>query len=246
MYDYGRIIDIRQVSEVYIMAQRLISLATAVIFLIATVVSVVGELPWWIIVVAVLLFVGSISPALYSKVSSALAKRKQKKQERKLVYQHWGELRRLAAALLEVTESSRTEIASIINQIASGLPAYKQEHYDPQGMKQELHSMLSVFLSLLDSQVRNRNTFTLSAQLLDCLFDFWHYRLVMNMTRNLLRDLLETRVAVDKHRKDEYNKFRKWHIDLMDEYVSFVKKVNTDFQDGLARMTTYEPPPDLW
>lgn len=222
---------------------QIISFITAIIFLVATIIGVIGALPWWVIVVAVLLFVVSATPPLYRKASAVLLRRRIERQEQKLVHQHWGELRRLATELHEVMESSRMEIASIMYDSVHRVIPDKQDYYNPQGYKIQIYFILDAFLALLDSQVRNRSTFTSSAQLLESLYRFWH-ELVMKMARKLKEDIEAQWYT--PYEKENYNKFRKWHTDLLDDYVRFAKTVNADFGETLLRMTTHEPLPDTW
>ncbi len=221
------------------------SLITAVVFLIATIITVVGELPWWVVLVAVLLFVGSVAPTLYKRISTAIDKRKHKRHQQNIVQQHWGELRRLATELHHMTESSRIEVPSTISDMAKTvLLDDKQEYYRPHHYKYSLNAVVATFLSLLDLQVRDRNTFLSSAQLLGHLTRFWH-DLSMRMVTNLTKDLQTTDWKLNSKQKQDYNKVREWHTDLMDAYIKFAKTANADLSEEVVLLTTYEPLPDL-
>jgi len=224
---------------------QIISLITAVVFLIATIISVIGDLPWWVILVAILLFVVSVAPAIYHRVSAAFIKYRYQRVEQELVEQHWGELKKLAVEMQQITESNRVEMASIICDLAHKAMPDKQNYYNPYGYKVEINLTLEAFLSLLESQVRNIKTFTSSAKVLENLLWLWHNDLVMRLSENLMRDLEVTKYEVNRYQKQNYSKFRKWHCDLMDDYVKFAKKVNEDFGAQVLRVTNYEPPPDL-
>ncbi|MDO8717207.1 MAG: hypothetical protein Q7J73_10470, partial [Dehalococcoidales bacterium] len=110
------------------MMSQIISLITAVVFLVATIISVRGDLPWWVILLAVLAVVGTAFPTIRSKLSKMISKYKCGRREKKLVRQEWTELRKLAAALLEITESNRMKVESTIYEIARTAIPQKQDY----------------------------------------------------------------------------------------------------------------------
>jgi len=228
------------------MTETILRLLAVVILLVSAIISALGNLPWWVVLILALLFVALPAPKAYRWFSSILRKRGQQRREQKLVERHWQDLTRLATELQAMTESSRMEIIGTIFDLAMKVAPEKQDYYNPQGLKSGIHFLLISFLSLLDSQVRNKNAFTSSAQLLERLFWFWHHEVITKLARNLRKDLEVAKYSVNQYQKENYNKTRKWHTDLMDDYVRFAKAVNADFSNRVLRVTLYEPLPDVW
>lgn len=228
------------------MVSQIVSLITALILLAVAIASGTGRLPWWVVLIAVLVFVGWVGITFRSRLSTAIRNWLQRRHEQDMARQHWAELRRLTAELRTATESNRTEMASIIYNLITSIRPLVQDYYRPHAYKTEINNILTALMRLLDSQVRNKGTFIYSAQILENTLWLWHHDLVVKQAENLTKELENLQHKLDLNQKREYDKFRKWHCDLMDDYVRFAKGVNADFSEPVLRVTNYEPPPNVW
>lgn len=225
---------------------QIISLITSLILLAVTIASARGNFPWWVVLIAVLVFVGWVIGTNYRRVFSAIKNLFEHKREQEFTKRHWGELRKLAVRLQEITESGRREIASEIYELAKRAVPDKQDYYNPHGLKYAINVTLGKFITLLDAQTRNRNTFAASAELLDSLFRLWHDRLVMKQATNLMKDLETVKYVANRNELENYNTCRHWHTDLMNEYTQFAKAIAASFDRHVVRLIELEPIPDLW
>ena len=228
------------------MLETVIRLITAVIPLIAVILSIYGGLPWEVVLAIALGALVLVVPKAYGWFSVALQKRAKQQKEQQLVERHWGELRRLAAELQEVTESNRVEIAGTVFDIAKrAVPEKRDDYYNPRDFKWAIQVLATAIVSLLDVQTKSRTSFTASAQLLEAVLSFWH-RYAADRARALRKELETSEHKLSPYEKEEFNRTRKWHDEQMDDYVRFAKTVNADFGEPMLRQTIQDPVPDIW
>lgn len=228
------------------MIETTMRLITAIILLMSAILSVFGNFPWWVVPILAFVFLSLAGPKAYKLFTSTLQKRAKQKKEQQLVERHWGELRRLAADLQGVTEPNRVEIAGTVFNIAKrAVPEKQNDYYNPHDFKWTIHVLAAAIVSLLDVQTKSRASFTASAQLLEAVLSFWH-RYAADRARALRKELEASEHKLSPYEKEEFNRTRKWHTDLMDDYIRFAKAVDADFGEPMLRQITQDPVPDIW
>ena len=93
---------------------QIISLIAALVILAAAIIGARGDLPWWVVLITALIFAGWVIGTFYSRLKTAIRGLLRGRRAKKLAWQHWGELRRLAAELRKMTESNTTEMVSTV------------------------------------------------------------------------------------------------------------------------------------
>ncbi|MFC2003446.1 hypothetical protein ACFLV4_05840 [Chloroflexota bacterium] len=225
---------------------QIVSLITALILLAAAIVSGQGDIPWWVVLIVVLTFVGWVIITNHHRISSTIKDLIQHRREEKFSKQQWGELRQLAIRLQVTTESGRREIASEIYELAKRAAPDKQNYYNPHSLKDAINVTLGNFIAVMDTQRRNSNSFTASAELLDSLYKLWHNRLVMKQAENLMRDLEMVKYVANQHELQNYNTCKHCQTTLMSDYTQFAKTISSNFRSRVVRLVEFEPIPDLW
>lgn len=226
-------------------ASDVISLVTALIVLASTIVSAMGRLPWWVVLLLVLLLTGWASRPVYIKISTTLKERACRRKEQGLVEHHWGDLRRMSTELQGMTLPGTEDIANTIYKFAEHAIPDRRDYYVPYDLKREISYILSIFISLLDLQARHKSVFLWSSKLVESLLSMWH-DFVLRRVGNLRKDLKTTSYKLNEHQRDAYEATRKRHNNLVDEYVKFAKRVNEDFGEEASMRTYWEPLPNLW
>ena len=227
------------------MIETTVRLITAIILLVSAVLSVFGSFPWWVVPILAVVLLILAMPQAYSWFSATLRKRAKHRKEQQLVELRWGELRRLAAELEETSLPTVTDFVGTVCSVGKRVVSEKQDDYNPNDSKWPIHSIVATIVSLLDVQKKDRASFTASAQLLESIVSFWHQG-ARKLARELRADLEKTGYNLNPSEREELNKTRKWHSDLMDGYVRFAKTVNADFGERVLTLTTHDPLPDLW
>lgn len=227
------------------MIETTMRLITAIILLISAILGGFGSFPWWVVPILTVVLLVLAMPQAYSWFSVALQKRAKQRKEQQLVETRWGELRKLATELQEMSLLNMTDFVGTVCNVAKRAVPEKQNDYNPNDSKWPIHMVVTAIVSLLDVQKKDKASFTASAQLLETVFSFWH-RGAQKLARSLREDLEKTSYRLNPYEKEEFNRTRKWHTDLMDEYVRFAKTVNANFGERVLTLTTQDPLPDLW
>lgn len=223
-----------------------VSLLTAIILFVCTIVSAIGHLPWWVVLVLGLMFVGVATPRVYDEIAVALRRRTKQRRELALVKGHWLELRKLTTELQRLTSPLNKEVTGVICDIARRvLHPSCDYYYEVSRELSRLQSSLCSFQLLLDAQVRNKNIFVSSVQHFENFVHPWHYYYVVERINLLKADLQTAKRRLNEQDQQAYNVVRKWHTDFMDDFVRFAKDVNRDFGEKICQIDLYEALPEL-
>ena len=179
------------------------------------------------------------------KAWAALRKRATPRRDSALAERHRRELQGLVERFKTITEPGRNDMALMIADLARNKVPEKQGYYDIQGARTQINLIASAFRSTLDVQTRQKGAFASAAQLSERLLWLWHYDLLTRLASNLRADLQAAGRELNLQEEDRYNRARKLHADLMDDFVRFARRVNADFGERILRVTYYESLPDL-
>lgn len=224
---------------------EIISLITVVIALITALLSAFGRVPWWAFFIPVGVFVLGTAPRWVKWCLTAPRRWRLERKERKLLEGYWEELRKLAEELRDMTEPGRAEFAhEIFVLIVEQAFPDRKDYYNPNDLKFALNYHLMEFVSLMELQKRKRDVFFSLTNMIEALLMLWH-DFLLSRARSLRKDLEQTKYVLNEHQKDDYNKGKKEHNDLVDDFIKFRKGVNADFgvERGLGSLA--QPLPDL-